>query len=376
MSALRPARLGTLDRILDSRLIAALTSPRHVDDYRELVDPIWSLRECRARVVEVRRAARDVVTLVLAPNSLFPGHRAGQWVRLTATVGGVRRTRCFSIASAPSADGRIELTLRVRPDGAVSHWAGSSARAGDLVVLGMPQGDFVLPDPAPAKLLLVSGGTGITPCASILREVITRSLSVEVTFLHFARTYDDVPFLEELRAAASQHANVKLALSLTRETPREGDLTGHLDDAMLAAIAPEAGSGHVYVCGPTALVDAMQARFGSLADEGRFHVERFTAPVRALDLEAAPDADAPRRLAFRRSGVLAPGDGKRSLLVQAEAAGLSPEHGCRMGICQSCRCGKSAGVVRDLVSGELLDETVTEIRLCVTTPVTDVTLDL
>lgn len=375
MSTPRTARLGPLDRMLDSRLIAALTSPRHVDAYLELVDPLWSLRECRARVVEVRPAARDLVTVVLAPNSLFPGHRAGQWVTLTATVGGVRRSRCFSIASAPSDDGRIELTLRVRPDGAVSRWVGSDAKTGDIVVLGEPSGDFVLPEPAPERVLLVSGGTGITPCTSILRDVIARSLPIEVTFLHFARSYEDVPFLDELRALAAAHANVKLALSVTREAPREGDLHGHLDDAMLAAVAPSAASGHVYVCGPTALVEAMQTRFAPLAEDGRFHVEHFTAPVRALDAASA-DADTPRRVAFRKSGVLAPGDGRRSLLVQAEAAGLSPEHGCRMGICHSCRCGKSAGVVRDMVSGELLDETVTEIRLCVSTPVTDVTLDL
>lgn len=375
MSTPRSTRLGPLDRMLDSRLIAALTSPRHVDAYLELVDPTWSLRECRARVVEVRPAARDVVTVVLAPNALFPGHRAGQWVSLTATVGGVRRSRCFSIASAPSDDGRIELTLRVRPDGAVSRWVGHEASPGDVVVLGEPQGDFVLPEPAPDRVLLVSGGTGITPCASILRDVIARSLPVEVTLLHFARDYEDIPFLEELRALAATHPNVELALSLTRGAPRDGDLAGHLDDAMLASVAPHAAEGHVYVCGPSALVDAMQARFGSLATEGRFHVERFTAKVRTIDVDTA-DADAPRRLAFRKSGVLAPGDGRRSLLVQAEAAGLSPEHGCRMGICHSCRCGKSAGVVRDMVSGELLDETVTEIRLCVSTPVTDVTLDL
>lgn len=377
MSALRRSRPTPLDRLLGSRFVAALASPRHVDDYLQLVDPAWSVRECRARVVEVRSEADDVVTLVLAPNGRFAGHRAGQWLSLTAEVHGVRTTRCFSIASAPSEGGNIALTLRVRPDGALSRWVGHEAAPGDVVILGEPQGDFVLPEPTPERLLLVSGGTGITPCASILRDVIARSPRTAVTFVHFARSYAAVPFLEELRALAAEHPQLRLVLSLTREAPAAGDFSGHLDDTMLATIAADVmqdPTSHVYVCGPDGLVEAMRSRAGTHAETGRLHVERFTAPTKtSVDVV---DDTSPRRLVFRASGRIASGDARRSLLVQAEEAGLSPEHGCRMGICHSCRCGKSAGVVRDLVSGELLDDSVTEIRLCVSAPVTDVTLDL
>jgi len=137
---------------------------------------------------------------------------------------------------------------------------------------------------------------------------------------------------------------------------------------------PDAAEREIYVCGPVSLIDDVTKRFAAHVEHGKLHSERFTAPVLAADV--APVDDSPKRLAFTKSAVLAKGDAKRSLLVQAEEAGLSPEYGCRIGICHSCRCGKSRGVVRDLVSGELLDETVTEIRLCVSAPVTDVTLDL
>lgn len=375
MSAPRPIRANaprTLDRILSSRLIAALTSPRHVDDYLALVDPLWSVTECRARIVAIHRETPDMITVELAPNDRFQAFQAGEWATLTAVVDGRRVSRCFSFSSAPSS-GRVTMTVRVRKDGALTRWLSEDAKPGDIVLLGEPQGEFVLPESLPERILLVSGGSGITPCLSILREVAGRSLKIPVTLLHFARHYEDVPALAELRRVSERSPNVKVVVALTRGEANTGDLEGHVSEAMLAKVAPDAAHGHVYVCGPDALVHAVSGSFANLAQDGRLHVERFSPPSKRVSTE---DDGAPRRLAFKKSGVIASGDGKRSLLVQAESAGLSPKHGCRMGICQSCRCTKTSGTVRDDITGELLDDAITDIRLCVTTPVTDITLDL
>jgi len=64
------------------------------------------------------------------------------------------------------------------------------------------------------------------------------------------------------------------------------------------------------------------------------------------------------------------------LLEQAEDAGLSPEHGCRMGICNTCTCLKTAGVVRNVITGERSSANAERIRICVSVPVGDVAIDL
>jgi ferredoxin len=79
-----------------------------------------------------------------------------------------------------------------------------------------------------------------------------------------------------------------------------------------------------------------------------------------------------RFLRSDRSAGLAAG----TLLEQAEAAGLSPEFGCRMGICHTCTCRKAAGSVRNLLTGEISDEPDEDIQLCVSVPVGDVALEL
>ena len=76
-----------------------------------------------------------------------------------------------------------------------------------------------------------------------------------------------------------------------------------------------------------------------------------------------------------RIGALVPNSG-RSLLEQAEHAGLSPQFGCRMGICHTCTCRKTAGSVRNLISGEVSRADEEDIQICVSAPLGDVELDL
>ena len=64
------------------------------------------------------------------------------------------------------------------------------------------------------------------------------------------------------------------------------------------------------------------------------------------------------------------------LLEQAEDAGLAPDHGCRMGICNTCTCRKRAGTVRNIVTGEVSSAGEEQIRICVSVPLGDVALDL
>ena len=79
-------------------------------------------------------------------------------------------------------------------------------------------------------------------------------------------------------------------------------------------------------------------------------------------------------IAFRQSQFAIENDGS-TLLEQAESAGLSPQSGCRMGICHTCTCLKSSGTVRNINSGEI-SRGEEHIRLCISQAVGDVTLSL
>jgi ferredoxin len=126
---------------------------------------------------------------------------------------------------------------------------------------------------------------------------------------------------------------------------------------------------HAAVCGPPALIDAVREIFA--ASPERVLAETFTPPLITLN----DGASAEGTLHFKRSGVSA-AIGAGSLLEQAEAAGLTPEFGCRMGICHTCTCRKSAGAVRNVLTGEISDEEDEDIQLCVSVPAGNVALEI
>ena len=343
-------------RVLASPLVDLLTGPHGVDRYTELVTPTWTLADARAKVVAVRRQTPRSVTLILEPNRAFAGFRAGQHVNLTVEIDGRRRTRPYSPASAESAP-HIELTVGRHDGGLVSNYLYQHARPGMVVGLDSVGGDFVLPDVRPRRILFVSGGSGITPVMSMLRTMRAEGSDREIAFIHYARNVQEACYRDEL----ADMPGVRVLHGYTR-SPQEGDLDGYFDADHLATAMPSPHA--VYVCGPPALVEAVREH---CADA---NWESFVPPV--FEVPSEPSGG---RIAFADSGVAVTDDG-RSLLEQAEAAGLKPESGCRMGICHTCTRRKTSGVVKNLTTGVMSSTETEDVQICVSVPVGDVDLAL
>jgi ferredoxin-NADP reductase len=368
----RRRRVGR--RLLGSSLLDVLTGPHGVDRYVELVRPSFSLRDVRAEIVGVRHTTADSVTLTLRPNANWEGFSAGQYVRLTVEIDGVQKLRCYSPAtSANATDGLIELTVKAHPEGEVSQYLNRNARAGMIVGLSQAEGDFALPAERPARLLLISGGSGITPVMSMLRTLCDEGHTGPVTFLHYAFTERDVIYGAELAALAATHPNVSLVRAYT-DQPEGGELAGLFTREHLVAAEPQYAAAETFLCGPPGLMEAVRSAYAAEDLDGRLHVEHFVAPALG-GRELIPDGEATGTVHFARTDASAPNSGA-SLLEQAEAAGLTPESGCRMGICHSCTCRMTAGSVRNVQTGEVLSGTDEDIQICITVPLGDVTLDI
>ena len=342
-------------RVRRSPLLELLTGPHGVDRYTELVDPTWTRADARAKVVAVRRQTPRSVTLTLEPNQAFTGFRAGQHINLTVEINGRRRTRPYSPASAEGSP-YIELTIGRHDGGLVSTYLCDHARPGMVVGLDSVGGDFTLPAVRPRRVLFVSGGSGITPVMSMLRTMRNEGSDREIAFIHYARTRDEACYAAELSAMAG----VRVLHGYTREG--QGDLAGYFDADHLAVAMPEPDA--VYVCGPQALVDAVRTHFPNALSES------FVPPAFAPSTETSGGT-----IAFTDSGVTVTDDG-RPLLEQAEASGLTPESGCRMGICGSCTRRKTSGVVKNLITGTVSSNESEDVRICVSAPVGDVDIAL
>ncbi|QYG95452.1 ferredoxin reductase [Iamia sp. SCSIO 61187] len=354
------------------------TAPHGVDRFLELVRPTWAADDTRARVVAATRETPDVVTLTLRPGRGWARGRAGQHVRLGVEIDGRRHTRCFSLASSEHrTDGLVEVTVKANPDGIVSRHLVATAAPGLVVALGAPEGDFTLPATRPDRLVLVSGGSGITPVMALLRTLVDEGHDRPITFLHYARTPADVIYADELAALGRTHPQLDVHVVTTRGAGT-GALTGRFCAAHLEAVVPDLGGAEAYACGPVGLVDAALAHWEQAGAIDRLHVERYSlvaAPSDGAGERASGEGSTGARTHFAGSDVTVTSVGT-TLLEQAEAAGLTPAFGCRVGICRTCTRTKVSGRVRDVRSGTVSGSGEEPIQLCVSAPCHDVVVDL
>jgi ferredoxin-NADP reductase len=343
-------------RVLRSPLVDLLTGPHGVDRYTELVAPTWTTGEARAKIVAVRRQTPRSITLTLEPNQAFTGFRAGQHINLTVEIDGRRRTRPYSPASAEGAP-CIELTIGRHDGGLVSNYLYEHARPGMVVGLNSVGGEFVMPPAPPRRILFVSGGSGITPVMSMVRTLRAEGFTGEIAFVHYARAAEEACYRNELDAMPG----VRVLHGYTRTTAGS-DLAGRFGAEHLAAAMPDPDA--VYVCGPPALVEAVREHCPNASSES------FVPPTFTVSAETSGGS-----ITFADSGVDVTDNG-RPLLEQAEAAGLSPESGCRMGICHSCTRRKTRGVVKNLITGAVSSPDEEDVQICISVPVGDVDLAL
>jgi len=369
MTALLPARSAKSSnksrRISPLGLFEALATPHGVDRYLELVNPMLTVRELRAEVTAVYRSTADSVTLTLRPTRQWKGFEAGQFVNVTVVIDGVRRTRCYSPScSQHRADGQIEITIKKHPEGIVSNYLHANAAPGLVVQLSQADGVFKLPTARPERLLLISGGSGITPVLSMLRTLADEGHRGEVVFLHYTNTAADVA----LRAEVEKLAGGNVRVEFVHTESGDSALTGFFGASHLEAVAPWVAEAQTYLCGPLALMRSVREHFDHAGLTDRLHLEEFQpAPV------IVDDGTPTGTIAFGETTATNSGE---TLLEQAENAGLTPEFGCRMGICFSCTQIKTSGCTRNIRTGELNSDPDTEIQLCINVPVGDVSIEL
>ena len=218
------------------KALESLSTPLLPDDYLEMINPLWSTRELRGRIEEVKRETEDASTVLIKPGYRWPGHKPGQYSRIGVDIDGVRHWRAYSLTSDPyREDGLISITPKRVDSGKVSPFL-VEAEPGMIVGLGGIEGEFIRPDDVPDKLLFISAGSGITPIMSMLRHLDNHDEISDVVVLHSAKHTDDVIFGPELRDMAKRHEGFRLHEQLTKESGRMGpgdldELYGRLESA-------------------------------------------------------------------------------------------------------------------------------------------------
>lgn len=360
-------RKGWLNRL------AAITDmfafPLRTSHYVELVNPLWTTHRMHARVVDVWDETKDCRTITLQPGANWRLHRPGQHIRVGIPVDGRHYTRTYTISSPPERDdGRFTITVKKIDGGRLSHHIVRNLKVGDFIPVGLPQGDFYLPDASPIQPLFITAGSGITPARSMLHSLIEQQRLPDTVHIHYAPHEFDTIFGKELRKLNAQHRHYHLH---EVHTQKEDDNAAYFSREKLEQVCPDWRERDCYACGPPGLLAALEEVWEEAGLSNRLHIERFRA-----ELAPIPDDAVGGKVRFAQSELDVDADGQTNLLRIAEDAGLNPPHGCRMGICHTCNTTLKSGCVRDLRSGEYINEPGAIVQVCVCATAGDCELDI
>lgn len=370
--ALRRDGIVRLAHEVNAPLVAALRHPwvesivrlGAVEDALTALHPLLSLTQVRARVVRIVNETASTKTFVLQPNALWLGAQAGQFVRVQLEIAGRRVERAYSLSSRPGSR-HLAITVKRQDQGLVSRHLHDAVHVGDVLTISQALGEFTLAEELPGKILLLSAGSGITPVMAMLRDLHGRRYQGDVVFLHVCHTPDDLIFARQLATIAGEFAELSLAVHYSATE-------GRFSPEVLALEVPDLGQRSTWMCGPTGFMDAVAAYW---------HAQGLPAPLFREGFVGAPMLPStapgtPVQVSLLNRSDTFTTQGTEPLLVQAERAGLSPKHGCRIGICRSCQCVKTSGTVENLQTGELSSTPNELIRLCISTARSDVVLAL
>lgn len=345
------------------------------DDTLGLVNPLWTVNRLHARVVTKTPETASATTVVLQAGSAFKGLKPGQFVIIGVEINGVRHRRAYSPRALDGRRDRFAITVQRQAGGKVSNFVHDQLQPGDIIEIEQAGGDFTLPAQTPAEVLLVAGGSGITPCMSILEHLRRHQSATRVTLIYFARSRADRIFARTLETLATQWPALRyVPLESVINTPGAAPsaaAAATLSTELLSELQPQWAALPAYCCGPAPLMDAARQIWKDAGASERLRLEAFAAARPSGD----PNVRHQIRIVRGDQPMAFEAPATETLLVAGEQAGHAIKHGCRQGICHECTCRLNSGAVRDLTTGEQIHGEGQPVRLCVSAALSDLSLE-
>jgi propane monooxygenase reductase component len=208
---------------------------------------------------------------------------AGQYVDLTIPSAGI--TRSFSMANPPEGERRLRFIIKKYPNGAFSSLLDEGLKPGDRLIAKGPYGTCFRREDQPGPMVLVGGGSGMSPLWSILHDHVQSGEQRPVRFFYGARARRDLFYLDEFADFADQLPDFRFIPALSNAEPGDdwtGD-TGFIHEVVSRTLRQEALTGDIdaYACGPTAMIDAVIPALQMAGVEPeRLFFDKFTQAVR------------------------------------------------------------------------------------------------
>ena len=191
-------------------------------------------------------------------------------------------------------------------------------QAGSVLEISAPRNNFPV-DADALHSVLIAGGIGITPLISMARALLATGKSFELHY--FSRSSEHAAFLDELRSGPLA-THTRLHFGLEREA---------VEEVLAGVLSDRPDGGHLYMCGPRAFMDVVQATARMDWPDDYVHLEYFVA-----EAPKSSEGDITFQVALARHGITVTVEPGVAIIDAVRAAGVDLETSCEQGVCGTC----------------------------------------
>lgn len=294
-------------------------------------------------IKEVRRETKDAVSIQFHIPAELAAHyqfTAGQYVTLKLTLDGLALRRPYSICSAP-ASGELRIAVKAVPHGLFSNFANTQLKVGDLIEVGVPEGNFQLSVQADQckSYMAIAAGSGITPILSMIESVLAEEPQSTFALLYGNKTPEDTIFYTQLQNLQATHPLRLSVQYVFSRAKADQALFGRIDRSALNYYFnqhPNTSFDHYFLCGPESMIQEISAELKAKnVAESAIKFELFSTGPAEKSEQAS--------LGNTTISVLVDGETttfempqKQTILEAALKKGIDAPYSCQGGICSSC----------------------------------------
>jgi ferredoxin-NADP reductase len=243
--------------------------------------------------------------------------------------------RSYSICSSPTQSAYVEIMPKRMPNGYVSQFLNDSAAPGLMVKARGPYGEFYFDEDKHHRIVLIAGGSGITPMISIIRYILDLRISVPCTLIYCVRSVNDLAFNAELYASAEQLSGFRYIPVISKASSSWMGWKGRLRREILETEIKAPLESTWFLCGPTGFMELGRALLeGMSVHSSQILQESFGDQIRKAECRASGPNFV--NVTFARSALTIASPLERTLLETAETNGVPIPFGCRQGNCGTC----------------------------------------
>lgn len=314
----------------------------------------------KLKVLEVRKQTEDAVTLVFDKKPSELPYKAGQFLTLIFNINGKEVRRAYSMCSSPVLNENVAVTVKKVEKGLVSTYINDVVKAGDEIEILEPMGNFsVTPEKFNQRhIVLLGGGSGITPLYSILKTILTQEPQSFVSLIYANKDEENTIFkskIDQYKAEFSERLKVYyhydfdaseavpekkgglLSIFKKKSTPRPTHISREKVNSVLAKwfIDPE-DFVEFYICGPGPLMDVYEKalkEFKIPASKINKEVFSIQTNTNASTSESGVGAEVVVKLNGKEHTFTVDKD---TILATALSKNIEIPFSCQSGLCTAC----------------------------------------